>query len=311
MIHHVFANKTNIGDWLSARGIQKLLAPAHVVEHLCDEPFVDQTLSKLQRTSTRDLIVIGGGGLFMDYFAPFWTGLRELKPPASLCIWGVGYCDLKAEPSHPPLDVVREIVQASLICVVRDNLTRNYLGADVVGPPIPCPSMVAVRPEPGGWGVLHVDNYTTVGASAFDVMDTVSREFAHTTSRPYRRTNNKINTAVELDRVLSLYAASDVVVSSALHGCIIAVAMGKVVCAVSGDRKIEAFMNAAGLGDWVVDMRDVASLSNLLLDLPSQSCTPGFVDAAISMNIEVAEKIKAICQAHPVAPTAADSDEVL
>ena len=40
MIHHVFANRSNIGDWLSARGIQALLGPQRVMEHLCDEPFV-------------------------------------------------------------------------------------------------------------------------------------------------------------------------------------------------------------------------------------------------------------------------------
>ena len=41
MIHHVFANRSNIGDWLAARRIQHLLRPLTVKEHLCDEPFVE------------------------------------------------------------------------------------------------------------------------------------------------------------------------------------------------------------------------------------------------------------------------------
>ena len=41
MIHHVYANRSNIGDWLSPRGIQRLLSPLLVTEHLCDDPFVD------------------------------------------------------------------------------------------------------------------------------------------------------------------------------------------------------------------------------------------------------------------------------
>ena len=56
MIHHVYANQSNVGDWLSARGIQSLLAPLTVTEHLCDEPFVPETLRKLakaDRKSTR------------------------------------------------------------------------------------------------------------------------------------------------------------------------------------------------------------------------------------------------------------------
>ena len=40
MIHHVFANKSNIGDWLSAQGIQTLLhkycGREKVLEHFCD-----------------------------------------------------------------------------------------------------------------------------------------------------------------------------------------------------------------------------------------------------------------------------------
>jgi polysaccharide pyruvyl transferase WcaK-like protein len=297
MIHHVFANRSNIGDWLSTRRIQRLLAPAEVVERLCDEPFVSQTLSDLAHTSEADLIGIGGGGLFMDYFAPFWLGLRDLAPRVELCIWGVGYCDLKSEPSHPPLDVVRDIVRASSLCVVRDDLTRNYLGADVVAPPVPCPSMAVVDPSPGGWGILHVDNYTTVGAAVFDYMDAVCREFAESTGRPYRRTNNRINHETELARILALYEAADLVVSSALHGCIIAVAMGKPVRAVSGDRKIEAFMNAAGLGKWVLDVADVRWLGELLERLPSQPLVSDFVAAACSENRAVASRVAALTAA--------------
>ena len=72
MIYHIFANRSNIGDWLSAKGIQTLLAPAEITECLCDEPFLDETFDRLSDATSRDFIVIGGGGLFMDYFVPFW-----------------------------------------------------------------------------------------------------------------------------------------------------------------------------------------------------------------------------------------------
>src|ERR1043165_8456109 len=101
MIHHVFANKSNIGDWLSAQGIQRLLG-VPVIEHLCDEPFVPETLEALRELKANDLIVIGGGGLFMDYFVPFWEGFREIASRVPFCIWGVGYCHIKREDSRPP-----------------------------------------------------------------------------------------------------------------------------------------------------------------------------------------------------------------
>ena len=78
MIHHVFANRSNIGDWLSAKGIQVLLNIPDITEYECDEASVDQTLLRLSAASPDDLIIVGGGGLFMDYFEPFWQGLLQL-----------------------------------------------------------------------------------------------------------------------------------------------------------------------------------------------------------------------------------------
>jgi len=292
VIHHVFANRSNIGDWLSARGIQSLLAPYEVVEYLCDEPFVSETLERLETVPETDLIVIGGGGLFMDYFAPFWIGLRDIAPRAPVCIWGVGYCDLKAGLSHPPLEVVRNCVEISRICVVRDELTRGYLGIQKISEPVACPSMVVIEPNPGGCGVLHVDNYSTVGAKAYEEMDKISRKYALDTNRPFRRTNNRINNRYELDDVLTLYRESALIVSSALHGCVIAVAMGKPVCAVSGDRKIEGFMEAAGLGSWILDRSEVDCLGAMLEDLPDQKPVLDFVKKVRFQNVAVADRIR-------------------
>jgi hypothetical protein len=47
MIHHVLANRSNIGDSPSTNGIQSLLDPYLVVEHLFDEPFVQDNLAHL------------------------------------------------------------------------------------------------------------------------------------------------------------------------------------------------------------------------------------------------------------------------
>jgi polysaccharide pyruvyl transferase WcaK-like protein len=139
-----------------------------------------------------------------------------------------------------------------------------------------------------------VDNYTTVGAEAFNIMDTACRAFAAQTERPVRRTNNRITRSTELHRCLALYAASDLVVSSALHGCVIAVAMGKPVCAVSGDRKIEAFMNAAGLGDWVLETSELATLPQRLADLTKQRPVPEFVTTVRAQNAWIAERVRAL-----------------
>ena len=295
MIHHVFANKSNIGDWLAARAIQRLLAPAPAVEHLCDEPFVTETLQRLFSLGQDDFIVIGGGGLFMDYFTPFWDGFRRIGERVLYCLWGVGYCDLKREPSRPNDSLLHEIVAGSRFCVVRDKLTSTYLGGIDLPEPVPCPSLCVIKPPAEqGWGVLHVDNYTTAGADVYDAMELHGAVFAKATGRPFRKTNNRIRPESEADlaEVLNRYAASDVILTSALHGCLIGMAMGRKVLAVSGDWKLESLMEAAGLGRWVVGQEKVEMVPDLLRQLQHQPSAAGFVDAARQANLAVAEKLQ-------------------
>jgi len=102
MIYHIYANRSNIGDWLSAKGIQQLLATHDITDCFCDEPFVKETMEVLSKATGNDLIIIGGGGLLMDYFVPFWEAFAPIAERVPFCIWGIGYCDIKHEASLPP-----------------------------------------------------------------------------------------------------------------------------------------------------------------------------------------------------------------
>jgi polysaccharide pyruvyl transferase WcaK-like protein len=294
VIHHVFANRSNIGDWLSALGIQALVRPLPVREHLCDGPFIDETLIALNRTGPADVIVVGGGGLFMDYFAPLWHGLRELSGRVPVCLWGLGYCDLKHEPSRPSISLLEDVVRASEVCVVRDAVTHTHLAACRLSPPVACPSMAVIEPAPEGFGLLHVDNYTTAGAEVYEEMCRRGEEYAGRTGRQYRATNNRIEAGRtgEMEAVLARYRRSDVVLSSALHGCVIGVAMGRKVVAVSGDWKIDSFMEAAGLGQWVLGQDQVDQLPELLDRLMEQPSAREFVRATREANRRVAAKVR-------------------
>lgn len=294
MIHHVFANRSNIGDWLSAKGIQSLLAPVEVTEHLCDGPFVPETLEALGKACPGDLVVIGGGGLFMDYFEPLWEGLREIADRVPLCIWGAGYCDLKREHTRAPSALIGEVVQRSRLCIVRDELTRTILSSCSLPPPVPCPSIAAIQgPFGSGHGVLHVDNYFVAGPDVFDVMDQTGRCFSQETGRVYRQANNRIEAGDEgaMAGKLSGYAQADIVLSSALHGCIIGVAMGRKVLAVSGDWKIESFMEVVGLADWVIDISEPNRIADGLRQLSEQEPVRGFPGRARQANVRVAEGV--------------------
>lgn len=302
MIYHVYANRSNIGDWVSARGIQSLLGSQDISELFCDRPFVPETIAALSETTSDDVIVVGGGGLFMDYFVPFWEELLRAAPAASLCLWGVGYCDLKREPTRPRLDLIRTVVQSARVCAIRDTMTRDHLSECALPPPVACPSLAVLKPPAApGFGILHVDNFTTAGADVFEAMDTYGRTFASSTGRPYRRTNNRIERCdeVSLQAELAKYAVSDLVVSSALHGCIIGLAMGRKVVAVSGDRKIEGFMDAAGLEDWVLDQTEVHELPRRLEKLGEQPFRWEFLQRQVESNREVADAVLALAGAGP------------
>ena len=144
MIYHIYANRSNIGDWLSAKGIQKLLSPLKITECLCDEPFVGETIKRLSQASSQDLIVIGGGGLLMDYFEPFWKKFEPIADRVPFCIWGVGACDLKDEKSLPDKSLIDRIVKKSKLCIVRDELTRTFLSTCDIPQPVQCPSVAVV-----------------------------------------------------------------------------------------------------------------------------------------------------------------------
>lgn len=309
MIHLVYANRSNAGDWLSARAIRALLAPAEVTEHLCDEPFVAATLARLGAAPPADLAVIGGGGLLMDYFAPFWRGLLALSPPPRFCIWGAGVCAWKHASSQLDSALLAAITRQSLLCVVRDELTREAMSAAagrVLPPAAPCPSLLAVAPPAApGFGVLHVDHQDLLGVEGCARVDAAVRAFAARTGRPVRTTNNRMPPGDEaaLQRILSLYAGADVVVTSRLHGAVLGIAHGCRVAAVAADSKIDAFLGAAGLGEWVLGPAQLGTplLERLLARIDEQrldgpSGPRAVVDAARQSHEAVAGRIRALAR---------------
>ncbi len=298
MIHHVFANRSNAGDWLSAIGIQQLLAsaPGGITGHLCDTPFVPETLAQLERAGPDDLIVLGGGGLFMDYFSPFWRGFLPIASRVPFVIWGVGACDIINRDSLPPRDLIQKVVSQSRLCVVRDELTRAFIGDNHLRAPVPCPTINALEGrhgEPAGL-VLHVDHYENVGPENFEKMERFAADFAACASRRPRKTNNLLNAGrrPELEKIVELYLAADVVLTSRLHGCIIAAALGRPFLAVTGDRKVDSFMRAAGLEDWLCPLDDVDSIPDRLVALDRERpSAAAFVAQAREDNRAIAAEI--------------------
>jgi polysaccharide pyruvyl transferase WcaK-like protein len=297
MIHHVFACKSNIGDWLSARAIQSLIGDVPVVEHFCDEPFVAETLDELAQLGPDDLVVIGGGGLFMDYFTSFWEGFRPLASQVPFCVWGVGYCDIKDRPSRADQALLREVLGFSRLTVVRDELTRELLRGCDLPAPILCPSVTALPPRASlTRGLLHSMDYAVVGEAGYAAVREVASAYAAQTGRSYAETNNQIENVDEaqLAAVVHSYAAADLIVSSRLHGCIIGLSLGRKVLAISGDRKVESFMSAVGLADWIFPLDDLSSLGGSLARLSDQPDVQDVIERARMQNRRIGARVRAL-----------------
>jgi polysaccharide pyruvyl transferase WcaK-like protein len=295
VIHHVYANQSNTGDWLSALGIQRLLGPDPVVEHLCDEPFVDETLAALAELGPHDLVVIGGGGLFMDYFEPFWEGINRLGPRLRYCIWGAGACDMKMSGSRMSGRLLGAVAAKAELCVVRDRLTSDLIVTGDSLDVVPCPSTVVVSERRrAGTGLLHANNYDNVGDEVYQRVRAFLSGEATQRGEIFRETNNRIEAGrpQELQQNLDIYQSSELVVASALHGCIIGLSLGCKVLAISGDRKVESFMEAAGLGDWVLDLTEIDELEGRFADLSNQPSVDEFVADAVTRNSYVAKIVR-------------------
>ena len=283
-----------LGDWLSAKGIQSLLATHEIREHFCDLPFLSNTLRELSKANSTDMIVIGGGGLFMDYFTPFWEGFLPISQRVQFCIWGVGFCEVKSSASIPPIDLMRTIVNRALVCVVRDEISRNYLSGCRLDQTVPCPSFNVIEP-PGtkGNGLVHVDSYDNVGESSFSKTVDLLQEYTAASGRRYFRLNNIIKSGNEasLELALGTYRKCEIVISSRLHGCVVGIAMNRKVIAISGDRKVESFMSRANLDDWVIDYKDVNQLPEYLAKLVKQGSHQSFCERVRSQNSHVAARV--------------------
>lgn len=145
-----------------------------------------------------------------------------------------------------------------------------------------------------GKDILHAVNYTTETPEAYETMCEITMAYAEQNGLMYRETNNNISkgSEVELADVLLKYKKSAIVISSALHGCIIGVAMGIKVIAVSGDWKIDAFMESVGLQDWVINYDETQKLPGLLNDIDNQPDSTLHLSSIKLANEKVEKKIR-------------------
>ena len=245
---YVFANRRNAGDLLSAKGV-KLAVGVKGTDYIIEGNSPQQFLKSFVGKNVR--LIIGGGGLFMDTFSPFWEA--TISSGIKYVLFGVGVCDIRGKKSLPPDSLLRSIVLCAEKIWVRDSrsvtLIENICG--IKPSSVICPSVYYVhqkypaplkRNEGSRPRVLYVHHRKLVRTAnrGEDFVKNIVQEVCSLDGFDFSETDNICRNP---DRLLEKYIRSDIIVSTRLHGCVFSYALNKPFIAISADNKIDSFID--------------------------------------------------------------------
>lgn len=250
MLYYCCANEINIGDYFSMLGAKLAIGLCGKEEfmELRAKPFSDF----LSLLNDEDTIIIGGGGLFKDYFRRFWIEILDYKKINNfdIILFGVGICDHKNKKNSTVLEksMIEKIISNSKINFIRHPF-------DSIGMPVYftyCPSMYFVSNNFLCYAnkkqnkLLYVSHKDLIGKNKDEEIRKHLQKFCIQNNMGYSEVDNIIRENNGINDIMDLYQNSEIVVSTRLHGYIIAKTLGKKVVAISNDHKIEGFANAIG-----------------------------------------------------------------
>lgn len=250
-----YSSANNIGNYLPVSGIQEMLEEK--TDTWCAH---DKNIDFNFVNSHYKGIIIGGAGLLHKSFNPFWKQVStECNLP--IIIWGVGICvPDDEEESGVSKSVVADVVERCDLVNVRDELTASWYeigSADIS----PCPTVAyldgkSFKSYKGGDKVLfsmHLPLISKKDAHDIErVAETLSVKTAFTNNR------QSIYRSVD-DLIQEKYVGSQAVVTTRLHGAIIAYGLRIPYVAIPRDDKIRSFHKRYSNGIMIENIRDINS----------------------------------------------------
>jgi Polysaccharide pyruvyl transferase len=252
-----YSSYRNIGNFLPVLGIQGMLGTPTDVWDIHRVPVDWDYVHAHYRVA-----IIGGAGLLHACFEPFWQDFdRQCKLP--FAIWGIGVC-LPANEAAQGVSkpVVTRVFGKALLANVRDRLTVSHYALGDATDIAVCPTVPYLHdwrakshPAPvqalADVDVLH-SIHTTLASSDETQRITAAIE---ATGRTVQCVENLQRRRFGIDDALAFYATARLVVSTRLHGAIIAFGFDKPYVALSFDSKVKAFVDGYG-GGWLCESID-------------------------------------------------------
>lgn len=252
-ILNFYSSNNNIGNYTPVMGIRHLLDDEF--DTWCAHRNVDWNFVN----SSYDKVIIGGAGLFHKSFENFWVDfINYCKVPS--IVWGVGGIFPKDSTLEASVGskILNEALRRCDFVNLRDNLSANYVNLENIHIS-PCPTVALLEEHKLQKKVtnqlLYSSHEELLNAQEKENLKKILDE-----NVSYVFTKNIQTRFNGLNRILDQYKKSKLVITTRLHGAIIAYGLGIPYLAVSFDNKIDEFHTLYGNGKLVKNLKELKEI---------------------------------------------------
>lgn len=269
IVQFCYTSDVNIGDYLPTLGMWKMLNKKTDIWSIKDRNIDFNFINKNYKYG-----IIGGAGILSKRSQHFYEDIiKKCKIP--LIIWGVGICLPRGAvtvKSGIDQHVINKLEKKCDLINVRDILTKELykLKKAYIAP---CPTIVYLQKfknhiNPKPTFVTYASHDKLVPKHQDDIIKNILKnKFSNLNiiNNTFHSSNNK--TISEIDTIIkNYYCNSKIVVTTRLHGAIIAYSLGIPYIAIAYDDKLLSFHKTYGNGIVVNNPQELQKLLNTKLN---------------------------------------------
>lgn len=248
-----YSAANNIGNYLPVLGIRDMIDYSTDTWNIHDNAIDFDFINANYRFA-----IVGGAGLLHGAFELFWQKLsRECRLP--FIIWGIGAC-FPASQDIPPVSIesARQAFERAELVNLRDDWTAEYYGLKNVHI-APCPTIeYLTRFDKEERVAKHILISTHSGLITRNEEVSILRVVSSMKNRVVE-TDNKQTRRNDIPAIIrKCYIHARFVVTTRLHGAIIAYGLGIPYIAITRDHKLDAFHRLYGNGLLTADIEEMS-----------------------------------------------------